>query len=116
MEPSKPVYLKLQTSCYKLAIEATLTNLYFHKTRIYFFFPLRLTDLLKINPRTNEQIHTPTVVQGVGGGGEGVLPRVNYHFLKINFIVTLHFKSQEQSGLYLCPYTEAAVNWRIQNK
>ena len=34
MEPYKPVYLKLQTSCYKLAIEAILINLkYGHKTR-----------------------------------------------------------------------------------
>ena len=84
MEPSKPVYLKLQTSCYKLAIEATLTNLYFHKTRIYFFFPLRLTDLLKINPRTYEQIHTPTVVQGGGGGGLRVyFPGLITIFLKL---------------------------------
>ena len=34
MEPYKPVYLKLQTSCYKLAIEAILIDLkYGHKTR-----------------------------------------------------------------------------------
>ena len=31
-----------------------------------------------INPRTYTQIHTPTMVQGVGGGGEleGTLPGV----------------------------------------
>ena len=26
-------------------------------------------ELYKLNPRTYTQIHTPTVVQGVGGGG-----------------------------------------------
>ena len=30
-----------------------------------------LTDTSIINPRTYTQIHTPTLVQGVGGGGVG---------------------------------------------
>ena len=31
-------------------------------------------ELYKLNPRTYTQIHTPTVVQGVGGGAGWMVP------------------------------------------
>ena len=45
-----------------------------------------------------------------------VLPRVNYHFLKLIFIVRLHFKSQEHSGPYLYSYRLQYIDVYKTNK
>ena len=52
-----------------------------------------LTDTSIINPRTYMQIHTPIVVQGVGGGGIEPLPGV--------FDMLQHFKELLVGGIHV---------------